>query len=184
MAFSRFTTQARAVVTAAVETARRGNSPRITEEHLVLALLDQRDTTAARVLAEFELSRDEIAAAFAQVRRKGGLTESDTVALRELGIDVDAVVASVEEALGENALADQPRFRRSKHVPFSDEAKLVLGRSLREATSRKSKHLGDEHLLLSLLAGKGVAADLLADRGVTYGEVSERLTPAPPGRPR
>jgi ATP-dependent Clp protease ATP-binding subunit ClpA len=165
----RFTREARRVVTDAVEVARRESAGEVEASHMLVAVLD------APVLAGFELPRDEVVAALAAARRKGGLSEADTEALRGLGIDVDQIVDSIEQSLGEGALATmktrKKRWVFGSHLPFSTEAKQVLVRSLAEAKDLGHNYLGNEHLVLALLAGGGVVAEVLGARGVTYAEV-------------
>jgi ATP-dependent Clp protease ATP-binding subunit ClpA len=60
-------------------------------------------------------------------------------------------------------------------VPFSREAKDVLVKSLRIATARRDRRIGDEHILLALTAGPGVVAEVLADHGVTHAGVDRVL---------
>jgi ATP-dependent Clp protease ATP-binding subunit ClpA len=172
----RFTRAARQTVHEAVVQAERLDAPEIGPEHLALALLD------APVLAEFDLTRDDVVDAFAAARRKGGLSDADTEALRGLGIDVDQIVASVERSHGEGALAGAPRRRRrffGNHLPFTAAARETLVRSLVEARDLGHHTLGQEHLLLALLAGRGLVAEVLEARGVNYVEVKKRVARAP-----
>ncbi|MEU4743040.1 Clp protease N-terminal domain-containing protein [Actinosynnema sp. NPDC023658] len=173
----RFTRAARQTVHDAVVQAESLDAPGIGPEHLALALLD------SPVLAEFHLRRDEVADAFAAARRKGGLSDADTEALRRFGIDVDEVVASVERTHGEGALAGARNRRRRRffgnHLPFTAEAKKTLVRSLVEARDLGHGSLGQEHLLLALLAERGLVAEVLGARGVDYGEVRRRAARSP-----
>ncbi|AEM87151.1 Clp protease N-terminal domain-containing protein [Streptomyces violaceusniger] len=159
---------------------------------------DRKGSPAAEVLTALGAHgrRASIEQALAEVRRRGGITGADVEALAGLGIDVDEIVARVEEAHGVGALATAgptpgstpegtPGFasaraprrgRRPLRRPFSREAKSVLERSLRIALARGDKHIGDEHLLLALTARPGVAAHVLADHDVTYIQVERALT--------
>ncbi|WP_275558326.1 Clp protease N-terminal domain-containing protein [Streptomyces sp. 5-6(2022)] len=144
------------------------------------------NSPAAKVLTALGAHgrRASIERSLAEVRRRGGITGADAEALAGLGIDVDEIVARVEESHGVGALATAGstparaprRGRRLARRPFSREAKSVLERSLRIALARGDKHIGDEHLLLSLTARPGVAAHVLADHGVTYVQVERALT--------
>lgn len=178
--FERFTKTARLVVLEAVREAEREQAVQVTGEHVLLALL--RDgTRSAPILAAAGLTREVMTEAFAEASRRGGLTEAETEALSELGIDVAAIVERIEEAHGENALAVGPR-RRSRyakgHIPFTGEAKALLTSSLRQAQEHGDRRLGDEHLLLALAAGTGVATQVLARHGLSYPEVRTRLAKA------
>lgn len=162
--FERFTDSAKEVVRAAVEKGQRAGAT--TPAHLLLALLDREDGA----LAHFAVDRSRVADAVRDRQRRGGLSERDAQALAGLGIDLDAVVDAVEREHGAGAMA--PRGGRKRfHTPFTAEAKRVLERSLREALDLRDKHIGDEHVLLALLA-LGDADDL----GLTYPDVRAWLT--------
>ncbi|OPC80265.1 peptidase [Embleya scabrispora] len=184
--FERFTADARAVVRGAVEHAQRAEAGEVGEEHMLAALLDGQGTPAAVALATigFVAHRDEVMRALARARRRGGVSPADQAALADLGIDVDEIVARVEQVHGEGALAVAPRRRRvwpfggrAAPGPFTEGAKRVLETSLREALERGDKHIGDEHILLALTSGPGVVADLLAEYGVTRVSVLRALAP-------
>jgi ATP-dependent Clp protease ATP-binding subunit ClpA len=163
--FERFTTEARATVTGAQQEGRRLGSARIGTEHLLLGLIDQHGP-AATVLARHGLTRDAVAAAVASLT--GGV-DLDAEALSTLGIDLDAVRTTVEDAFGPGEL-DQPgiaRRHRGGHVPFTPRAKKVLELSLREALAMGSRSIGDGHIALGLIReGQGLAMKGLHDRGV------------------
>jgi len=181
--FERFTKDARAVVTGAVEHAERDEAPTVGAEHLLLALLDREGGRASFALAALGGVEwvDSVRRALADARRRGGLSQAETEALSGLGIDVTEIVARVEEAHGVGALAGDRRSGtgRSGHRPFSKEAKDVLTRSLRMAVARRDRHIGDEHLLLALTSRPGVPAEALADHGVTHESVTRVLYGGP-----
>ncbi|QNP61824.1 Clp protease N-terminal domain-containing protein [Streptomyces genisteinicus] len=173
--FERFTGEARAVVTGAVACCRTAGEPRVTDEHLLLALLGMEEGRAAFALRALGVAdrRDGLESALAAARRRGGMTAAQVRALAGLGVDVDRIVARVEEVHGEGALAAPAVTRRPRfgHLPFTREAKGVLERSLRIAVGRGDRAIGSEHLLLALAARPGVVAEVLADHGVTYDAV-------------
>ncbi|WP_432087603.1 Clp protease N-terminal domain-containing protein [Streptomyces sp. bgisy095] len=176
--FEKFTKGARAVVTGAVAVAEREGAPSVTEEHLLLALLDAEDSRAADVLRVLGTTerRASLEAALAAARRRGGLSAVEVDALADLGIDVTRIVARVEETHGPGALAGpDARNRRAKRRPFTRESKKVLEQSLRVCLGRREKAIGDEHLLLALTARPGVVSEALADHGVTYTTVERAL---------
>ncbi|MFD8960743.1 Clp protease N-terminal domain-containing protein [Streptomyces anulatus] len=177
--FERFTRGARAAVKGAVAQAERAGADSVTEEHLLLALLEQeggRTSFAATALGLHD-RRASLDAAFAEARRRGGLTRADTDALAGIGIDIGAIVSRVEGAHGEGALAAGRTGRRwwSGHRPFTPGAKTVLENSLRVALGRGDRFIGEEHLLLALTAKPGVVADVLAEHGATYATVQRAL---------
>lgn len=166
--FERFTQSAKDVVRAAVERGEKAGAA--TPAHLLAALLDREHTDGAAALAHFGVDRERAADAVRARQRRGGLNEREAAALAELGIDLDAVVDAVEREHGAGAMASRGARRRFG-ARFTTEAKRVLERSLREALDLRDKHIGDEHLLLALLA-LGDADDL----GLDYTEVRSWLT--------
>ncbi|PZT76608.1 MULTISPECIES: Clp protease N-terminal domain-containing protein [unclassified Streptomyces] len=177
--FERFTKDARATVTEAVAHAERTGADTVTEEHLLLALLDRDGGRAAFAITALGLAdrRDSVTAALADVRRRGGMTRADSEALADIGIDVTAVVARIEEAHGEGALrGDRGARRRWSGGPsYSRSAKKILEKSLRVALGRADRTIGAEHLLLALAATPGPVAEVLADHGTAYGAVERAL---------
>ncbi|OLR90786.1 Clp protease N-terminal domain-containing protein [Actinokineospora bangkokensis] len=163
--FERFSRSARAAVRGGVLAATEEGADRLTPEHLLLGVLGNAGTAAflaARGITP-ESARERVELA----RRRGGLSTSDAEALGDLGIDVDAVVAAVERAHGEGALAVPRPRRRSGRVPVAPETKLVLQRSLLEVRELGGGAIEDAHLLLAVLRTGGPAADVLSSAGVT-----------------
>jgi ATP-dependent Clp protease ATP-binding subunit ClpA len=177
--FERFTDRARTVVRVAMTEADELGHPRLGTEHLVLALLREDGGIARTVLGAAGIEHAEVRAAVA-----GG---DDAAALRSIGIDLDAVRASVEQTFGPGALerAEPPGrggflFRRSKMpTRFNHEAKKALELSLRVALSLKHNYIGTEHLLLGVLKEeRGAGARLLRERGLTYDRALEMVRAA------
>lgn len=173
--FERFTKEARAVVTSSVEVSTRTGADSVTEEHLLLAMLDQEGTRTAFAFAALGVTdrRASVEAALADARRLGGLSKADTEALAGLGIDVTEIVSKVEETHGRGALQVGGKSKRwwAGHRSFTPAAKDMLVKSLRIALGRGDRHIGGEHLLLALTARPGVVADVLAEHGATYESV-------------
>ncbi len=177
--FERFTKAARATVRDGVRIAEHDRAAAIGPEHLLLGLLEQDGTTATAVLAEHAVTRAATRDAIAAAHRRGGLSESDAAALGEFGIDLDAVVAAVEQAHGPGALAGRQRSTGPRwRARLTPDAKRVLEFGLREALERGDRSIGDEHLLLAVLRVGGVAADALGSLGVTHESVRARLARA------
>ncbi|MFF1508148.1 Clp protease N-terminal domain-containing protein [Streptomyces sp. NPDC058326] len=181
--FERFTKDARAVVKGAVEHAERGGATVVTKEHVLLSLLDREDSRAAAALRRLcpPDRRPSLVAALAEARRRAGLSRADTNALADLGIDVGAIVARVEETHGTGALSGDRKDSGwwSGRQTFSREAKTVLEQSLRVTLARKDREIGDEHILLALTMTGGVVAEALADHGVTYEAVDSAISGTP-----
>ena len=176
--FERFTKDARDVVTGSVEHSERAGADSTTEEHLLLAMLDQEGTRTAFAFASLGITdrRGSVENALADARRRGGLSKADEEALAGLGIDVAEIVSKVEQTHGAGALQAGRKSKRrwSGHRAFSPSAKDTLVKSLRIAAGRGDRHIGGEHLLLALTARPGVVAEVLAEHGATY-EAVERV---------
>ena len=89
-------------------------------------------------------------------------------------------------------LAWREKFPASVEIPFSDSCQRVLLHATEEADQMLHNAIGTEHLLLGLLReAEGVAADVLAARGLTVDAVRETIVellgsgekPEPPGDP-
>lgn len=175
--FERFTRGARAAVVEAQREAVREGADEIATTHLLSALLGAPESTASSVLAAQDISAAMLADDLRRVRRRAGLSEGDAAALGEFGIDVEEIVERVEGAHGEYALAGEGRTKRRglfgarEHRPFSDAAKQVLERSLREALDLGDRHIGTEHILLALAQRPGPVGDVLAARGADYATI-------------
>lgn len=186
--FERFTQDARGVVTGAVERSGRTGADEVTEEHMLLALLDQTGTRASFALAALGVGdrRESLEGSLAQARRRGGLSQADAAALAEIGIDVGEIVSRMEEAHGAGAMKAggaggpggaswRPKWWWSGRRPFTPAAKAMLVKSLRISRGRGDHHIGGEHILLALTARPGVVAEVLADHGATYAAVERAM---------
>lgn len=100
--FERFTKPARRVVSTAVEYSQQTMAEEIRPEHLLLALLDETDSLAGRVLQAQGAPAAEVRGVLDRLRQKyvDGLDEDDAEALKALGIDLDEVVRRIERNLG------------------------------------------------------------------------------------
>ncbi|KDN75023.1 Clp protease N-terminal domain-containing protein [Streptomyces olindensis] len=174
--FERFTADARDVVKTAFEYVQGdgGGGQCVEPEHLLLALLDRDGSRGASALAALGLPpgerRESVREALREARRRAGLSRAESDALAGLGIDVAEIVARVEEVHGVGAMSGDRKDARwwSGRPSFGRGAKDVLERSLKVALAQRDRHIGDEHLLLSLTLRPGVPAEVLADHGVTY----------------
>ncbi|MFJ8462452.1 Clp protease N-terminal domain-containing protein [Streptomyces swartbergensis] len=171
--FERFTKDARGVVKGAFEYVEGGGGGQVVEpEHLLLALLDREGSRGSFALIALGLGerRGSVRQALGAARRRAGLSQAETDALAGLGIDVEEIVARVEEVHGPGAMAGDRKDKGwwSGRPSFGRGAKDVLERSLRVALAQRDRHIGDEHILLALTMRPGVPAEVLADHGVTY----------------
>jgi ATP-dependent Clp protease ATP-binding subunit ClpA len=177
--FERFTEAARQTVVLAQQEAQELRSGHIGTEHLLLGIVGQGGTPVAEVLIRHGLTRDAVTSALA-ARLPDDL---DAEALTSLGIDLDAVRETVEATFGPGALdAVGPSCRRRArggHIPFTPRAKKVLELSLRESIALKSTAIADGHIALGLLReGEGMAAKVIADRGIDAATLREEITAA------
>ena len=169
--FERFTTAARAAVTAAADAARASGSHEISVDHLLATVLP--------VVPAAGLSPDavsEVLADLATARRRAGLSDVDARALAEFGIDVDAVVEAAERDLGPGVLT-AGSSRSGGRLRLAPAARATLVAALRQARALGDRELRAEHLLLGVLAQRvdRVPGDVLAARGVSMATVIDAL---------
>lgn len=191
--FERFTTAARQAVIRAKHEADEQGGGLIGTQHLLLALTSPEAGVAYQVLQAAGLDERRVRAD--TVRLVGTptrvLDEEDAAALRAIGIDLDSVLARIEESFGPDALRVPPETprgellrRRPRRVSrFTPRARKTVELALREAIRLHERHLGTEHLLLGLIReGEGLGARILVDNGIGLddlrGAVLARLDPA------
>jgi len=169
---------AKAVVAQAYSAALRDGTQEIREEHLLDALLE--DADGLRLLgAAIEHDRAEIRVEIEQARRRAGVTATQASALAEFGIDLDAVVAQVEDKLGSGALAGpQAEIRRWRGPDVSPTVIGVLQEAERQLRTAGGRTLGVQHLVLGILTAPSAVAESLARRGVTPAGVRSSIAAA------
>ncbi|MBA3338445.1 MAG: Clp protease [Geodermatophilaceae bacterium] len=184
--FERFTAEARKVVVSAQQEARQHRHPHIGTEHLLLGMLRPEAAIAYTVLHEAGVDPTQVRA---DIHRLIGtaaqiLGEADSRALQTIGIDLNTVLARLQESFGPDAMApacSKPRHsllrRRQDSAPssrFTRRAKKILELSLREALRVRHNYIGPEHILLGLLReGDGMAAKILINAGLGLDELRE-----------
>ncbi|MFJ2649773.1 Clp protease N-terminal domain-containing protein [Streptomyces sp. NPDC087420] len=150
--FERFTEGARGVVTGAVGHAERVEAELVTEEHMLLALLDQEGTRTSFAFACL------------------GLTPTDRRSSME---------TALAEARRPPAVAGAGARARARgwsgRLRFAPGAKGTLEKSLRIAVGRGDRRVGGEHMLLALVARAGVVSEVLASHGATYAGVERAM---------
>lgn len=175
--FERFTKQARSVVVQAQREARELGHRSIGTQHVLLAMAGRPDTTSGGVLQRLGLGEDELGE---EVRRsigpnRTGFSDEDAEALRSVGIDLDEVRRTVEEAFGPGALDQEVApvgDRWVGHIPFTPGAKKALELAVREAIHLGHGYIGTEHLLLGMIRDEGCsAARILAAHGIDRAQV-------------
>jgi ATP-dependent Clp protease ATP-binding subunit ClpA len=148
--FERFGQDLRVAVVLGSEEAKTLGMPEVRPEHLLLGLALHPEGPGARLLATHGL--DE---AYARERLDDWPdSAADREALAAIGIDLDQVKSSVEQAFGRGALGRARRRIGRGHIPFSPAAKEVLLLALRQhrrvAGNRRAR-LDGVHLVLGLL---------------------------------
>jgi ATP-dependent Clp protease ATP-binding subunit ClpC len=92
------------------------------------------------------------------------------IALKTLGVSLEATRLRVEEIIGEG------REMPPGHIPFTPRAKKVLELSLREALQLGHNYIGTEHILLGLIReDEGVAAQVLKELGADLDRVRQTI---------
>ncbi len=142
--FERFTKPARTMVKQGIDVAAAAGSSRVRPEHLLVALVEDEDCLATRVLVDLGVSPARLRTTLEARRDRylGGLGEEDAEALATIGIDLQEVVRRVGRGSGEASTRGRPRFSRG--------SKKVLELALREAIALRHNYIGTEHILLAL----------------------------------
>jgi ATP-dependent Clp protease ATP-binding subunit ClpC len=103
----------------------------------------------------------------------GMLNEGEGIGCQALvrhGMSLAAARIQIVEIIGEGT--ESP----FGHIPFTPRAKKVLEFSLREALQLGHNYIGTEHILLGMVReGEGVAAHVLANNGLTIGQLRETV---------
>jgi ATP-dependent Clp protease ATP-binding subunit ClpA len=173
---NRFSTSARAAVSAAVEEAGRRGDPRVGTEHLLLGLLHDAESPASRAMGvDLDGARH-------------ALDAMDSAALAAVGLDVKADVSADVNADpvaepdpgADDSDKNLARARSYGRRPFTRGAGAALRRTLAEAQARSTRRLEPTHLLLALLDGgpRDPATALLARLGIDPSAVRSRLSDA------
>jgi ATP-dependent Clp protease ATP-binding subunit ClpA len=144
----RFAEQARAVVAETMASAQADGLDEVRAEHLLLSLTRLADGATAQALAENHLDEALVASVVRGPDRR--LDDADRAALGALGIDVDELVARLEDGLGADALAPVPNGG-GRRPRFSKEAKKALELAVRATTSRHARAITTDDLLVGVV---------------------------------
>jgi ATP-dependent Clp protease ATP-binding subunit ClpA len=181
----RMTPDAVAVAVGAYEHALRLGHGYLGSEHFLLALASA-DQPAGAVLRDHGVTPERVEAEIARRAGAALFGDLDRSALAAIGIDVNAVRASVEASFGPEALTSasqalhpEPRVRRldprrvsgaSRDGVFlrhSPSAEQTVHNAQVGAQARHDTHVSVEHLALGLLAvSDGPAPSILSALGV------------------
>ncbi|MEV4203528.1 Clp protease N-terminal domain-containing protein [Nocardia salmonicida] len=177
--FEKFSREARIAVVSAQDDAKELGAKRIGPEHVLLGTLSNAEPGLRAVLDARGITADGVRTALAARTDEPPLGADDAQALRSIGIDLDAVQASVAENFGPQAWdRAEPEAKRgmlgrllgSGHIPFTGPAKKTLELALREAIHRKDREITSVYLLLGILRGADqTTVDLLGGRDAVSG---------------
>ena len=105
----------------------------------------------------------------------GLMRDDDSVALtvvQNLGVKPDDLMVKIDEIVKRGASGPV----RGPDLPFTSRAKKVLELSMSEARNAGHDYVGTEHVLLGLVhEGKGIAAQVLVDSGITLDRAREEV---------
>ncbi|MFF5030533.1 Clp protease N-terminal domain-containing protein [Nocardia salmonicida] len=177
--FEKFSREARIAVVSAQDDAKELGAKRIGPEHVLLGTLSNAEPGLRAVLDARGITADGVRTALAARTDESPLGADDAQALRSIGIDLDAVQASIAENFGPQAWdRAEPEAERgmlgrllgSGHIPFTGPAKKTLELALREAIHREDREITSVYLLLGILRGADqTTVDLLGGRDAVSG---------------
>jgi ATP-dependent Clp protease ATP-binding subunit ClpA len=170
-----FTEEAGIVPHLAREEAERRHQYYLGPEHLLLGLLVGDDNLAARVLRAHGLDAETVRAGIDRLVAEAvlpGPQPSDTELLATLGIDLDAVMARLEESFGWEAYyyaAQRVRLRPAQPFPHAPGAgtPLICWRVFRfaaEEAATRGEDATPAHWLLALLRDAEDPVEVTAGR--------------------
>jgi ATP-dependent Clp protease ATP-binding subunit ClpC len=143
--FERFTAKARKVLVLAQYETIALAHLAIGPEHLLIGLVEEGEGIGAKALASF-------------------------------GLTTESTRAQVLAVCARRGIAPRGKKGTPASPPFAPEAKKLLEQALKEALELGHNYMGTEHLLLSLTRQEGgVAADALAELGVSVGAARQRV---------
>ncbi|HMA33559.1 MAG TPA: Clp protease N-terminal domain-containing protein, partial [Chloroflexia bacterium] len=168
--------EAEQVIALAWAEARRLDTPAVDVEHLLLGLLREGDSIAARVLVSSGVTRERVRQALQQDSSSEDEPEEPPTAI------IDAPSAAFAALLSSRLEPPEPfaEFTFSRPEPFAaltQTAQRVLVNAQDEAERANYRYVNTEHLLIGLLREpEGVAARLLATLGIDLAKVRSAVT--------
>ena len=188
--FERFTDPARSVVISAKTKAAERGDDQILPVHMLYGLTAT-EGLAAAVLARLGADTMAVERQLERITPAGRAAEDtqvrdDAEALAAIGIDLEEIKRKIEDGFGPGALDRVPLTPRgllnwTGRLPLSDQSKLTLAFSLREARALRHSYIGTEHVLLGTLRvaerdPRGeFAAITLRNLGIDPGQARQRV---------
>ncbi|MFI5047182.1 MAG: Clp protease N-terminal domain-containing protein [Acidimicrobiia bacterium] len=162
-----FTPQASTVLTGAVTSAIELGHNYVGTEHLLLALLRDRDSLAARILDANQIGIDDVRERVIELLAGNTAAHPPTTPI------------APTTALPLGALVEQAA---GLFTNFTPAARLVILRAQEQARALRHGYIGTEHLLLGLFdyeegVARGVLEQLGATRPFVLGELAKRIGP-------
>jgi hypothetical protein len=139
--------------------------------------MESADQLAVRVAGETESAADRLRTAIALSRQ---LTDTGEALVERFVIEARGAGmswAEIGDLFGTSRQAAQQRYRQTSAAMgvwpgrWSAAALRVLHRAGEQARRLGHRAVGTEHVLLELVSGEGVAADVLGQLGVTRGRI-------------
>ncbi len=145
--------RAKRILELAADETRRYHRTFIGTQHLLLALMREKECLAAMILRQFDVDLDE---ARALVLDYSGPREAPPNWLRE-----------ARQSVGEQSARAKEEEKPALWKRLDDSAQTAMNYAQQEATVRRHAVVGSEHILLGLLSvSQSTAAGLLNARGV------------------
>ncbi len=173
--FERFSAQTRRTVGYAVAESHRLRAGRTGCQHLLIALARPEAGPAADALIAAGADQDRLR----QFAEQDTPAPLDAGALAVLGIDLDAIRRSAEEAFGAGALdrPSRPSARGPARGRLTADARKAIELALRQAQRSRDRVLSPGHLLIGLIdQGDNSALRLLAAAGLDPGQLRADVT--------
>ena len=175
--FERFTRETRNLVMRAVEQAASLHHERVGTGHILMAMFADAGGPTGSALNQIGSSFDEARRALQELSSPSasGFDDLNAQALRELGIDLEEIRETVEDAFGAGALDRVARPQPTRR--FTDAAKQATFLAFKGAKQLRHRRMDSRHLLLALLDQPGqTAAQLVLDRlGADRSQLRTRL---------
>jgi hypothetical protein len=164
--FERFTDKARKIVILAKAKATERGDDQIRPVHMLYGVAAT-DGVAARALTALGVDAAAVERELGRTGAGAGTSPGplgpadeaptgDAEALAAIGIDLDEIKRRIEDSFGPGALERVPLTPRGPlnwtgRLPLSEQAKLTLALSLKEARGLHHNYIGTEHVLLGLM---------------------------------
>ncbi len=146
--FNRFTNKAQETIINSQIIAQENGQHNIEALHLLIAMLQQRDSLIKPILEKIKINPDEIE--------------------KKVKLRINEIP---KEASGFNDLNRD----NVQAVQGTSEVAMILERAKKEAENMSDEYISNEHILLSLIKIKSKAQSILVDAGVKYMQVLKSL---------